>query len=435
MKKLLSAIIVLAMVLTLSLSLASCNVLTQEAQTTANGYDEKMNGEGQKEQGEPYRDHIRSELQINERISAFLGEGFCKIGLTHSAPETLYGLYVLDDNARYCAYIITRNEYGVESEGVSLFHSNGEEIMTELWNTELTDNFSEAVDAAARYVASFELNDETLMMYAEQMICDYYGEGHNVDVHYVYSEGVGYVYSDISTNCYVAYIDTFNSGSSSTGVKALVLFHYGYYESNTGMLEFPSNEPVSDSFSVTATSSHKELAIEGIRVFYYKFSSDAYGNEPSSYEAEQFFDEFSGKLVGESKYVNNFENCDNACSDFKDAIEYSFYTIEEIVPTGFDAWIYETFGPGTDLKMAKLGLIIVGVIILIIVAILLLIPVVIVGIIIIVVIIVIATVVKKRKKKKPAALEKEQSYPKAEEQAAEANAEETPAQEPADTNE
>ena len=396
MKRFLSAIAILAMVLTLSLSLSSCVVLSANAEATIDNQTALPNDEWKgEEKGEPYRSLPRPEEEIRNFINNEMGlYGICKLGFDYTAPESLYLLYV-DENNDFIAYVVMKN-YAGEVIGEAIARIYRDSGLSDLYLLSGDLSYYEYYDIALNteaYLLSLNLSQDEIYERVTELFFEIYGrDSAEIDMNYIENNGVEYIFYERFTDSYIAYIDTFNVGDYTTGVRALVLFPDGSF-------------------------------VGAIRTLYFKFSDNYIDEILANGEADRFFNDLCSGYMGDSAYVDDIDGCSAACMDFKNAIENAFCEIETLRPTGIEAWVYEIFGPHAEVEMVLLGLGVVALVAMLVIAALIIPP--IIGVIaiivvIIIIIIIVATCVKRKKKK--AALKKAAA-------AKEAPAEENPTEE------
>lgn len=332
MKKFLSTIAILAMVLTLSLSLSSCVVLSANAEATIDNQQALPNDEWKgEEMGEPYRSLPRPEEEIRNFINNEMGlYGICKLGFDYTAPESLYLLYV-DENNDFIAYVVIRN-YAGEVIGETIARIYRDQGLSDLYllsgDLEYYEYYDIALNTEA-YLLSLNLSQDEIYERVTELIFEIYGrDSAEIDINYIENNGVEYIFYERFTNSYIAYIDTFNVGDYTTGVRALVLFPDGSF-------------------------------VGAIRTLYFKFSDNYIDEISANGEADRFFNDLCSGYMGDSAYVDDIDGCSAACQDFKNAIENAFCEIETLRPTGFESWVSDTFGPDSKPVYVVIGLVVV----------------------------------------------------------------------------
>ena len=371
MKKLLSAVIVLAMVLTLCLSLFSC---------TEN--DSASAGEATLTSAETVSSDLPEDSEIIDTIYQVFGYNARPADIyLDDRNEELYALYTTDYGA-YVAYIVLYNDASEVSAFLYVYDSCG--FVLDSYNL-LTgydtdwNRVDHAVRKTANHIATHYMTDDNITSLAREKFTSMYGECDRFEGHFIRENGVVVVFYNPQFESYLAYIDTFYNYSYNCGIRAFVAFNqdehiidfYLIGHNLTDILEYYPTE-------------------EEIHSFLYQYVS------------------MNEDFIYSSKYL---PDCYYACENFTIALDHAFYAIDDLNASWLERFIVDIFGRGVNTKLVVFSLIVIIAIVVIGTVGLILVG----GIVlIIIIIIIIITVTKKKKKKKAAALKKEQSAPKAE---------------------
>ena len=283
MKKFLSAIIIMALSLTLIFSLASCATddSTSVGDATLTSY----------KKGEPMR---RSDEEIEKFISTEFGTDASNVTLRDDAPEFLEGLYCSYDNV-YFAYLKVLNEGGnIEAEFVvrifpdDIFNYEAYVAITTFYNTE---RVQKALQQTSNYILSNTLDESRINQLVWDKFAEINGYCNSYRGYHTYEKGVSDLYYSDEFNTYIAYIDTFGMRSYNTGIKALVVIR-------------------------------DDIVLE-IDVLAYCFAEDI-DDFPGEYDVEVFFEQFIG-IDPRNDHMYPLDGYVTVSNDFIDALNESYY--------------------------------------------------------------------------------------------------------------
>ena len=281
MKKFLSAIIIMALSLTLIFSLASCATedSTSVGDATLTSY----------KKGEPMR---RSESEIEALISVEFGYSAYSIRLHEAAPEYLDGLYYSDENV-YFAYLNVYDDYGLlEAEVIAkIYPDRPFEYSYLTIHGSTTERVQKALQQTSNYILSNTLDENRINQLIWDKFIEINGYCNSYRGYHTYEKGVSDLYYSEEFNTYIVYIDTFGMRSYNTGIKALVVIR-------------------------------DDIVLE-IDVLAYCFAEDI-DAFPGEYDVEVFFEQFIG-IDPRNDHMYPLDGYVTVSNDFIDALNESYY--------------------------------------------------------------------------------------------------------------
>ena len=323
MKKLFSALIILATVLALALSLISCSPDKEEAAAKKVAVAELYS---QEELSPSF-----TEEEIKDFIYGWTGNYASWATTDGFAPDNTVGLFRLD-NDWYAAYIVTgESYYSPKTEAIIRFQPYSFDYETYCMIGDAnTDEFSSAAIEAISYANNLELGSYGIENLAIEIVLKNFGYASNVLTRKTYEGSVEYIFYESTHGVHVAYIDTkVLDQTYCSYIKALVL-----YQGASNIIDI---QPIAFDFT----------------------TYNSYDIQPSYDDVIAFLDQFRGYygLEDTARYESIY-GYEEACEYFFDAMEQAHKCVQEFAPTEFEAWVSETFGPGSSPVLVVVGLVV-----------------------------------------------------------------------------
>ncbi len=352
MKKILSLIIATVLCLALMLSVCSCSDVNAEATVNNN-------------QTVPITD---DELRLYNHLADSMAEGRPLEVYSESdgvaLPEFIVRAY-RDEYREIFIYFVSENvhsretvvcmafdlnyeitaakkiEMGIDAEGamgyitesLDVLVGNSHSTATNFAGSTELDGIEDVILRTLEYTADEQFKNSIQNEFFS-LLCDANGSTGEVElIHwdpYTPTDGVGGICLDKNHRSVAVYINTSGmiDSKNDSGFEAIVIFDKSGVVSRTKTLRAVFTEDEEASYS------------------------------PDWYYADGFVRSFEGRSEDTFDTVENIKGCDQSCDAFKLALSNASDRAGEFAPGGFESWIYDVFGSGSDPVLVVVGLVV-----------------------------------------------------------------------------